>query len=266
MWGLWFVFTVLELDLKCFCKVIAKVVGSTCLKALAVVHHCFDGVGSLSTGEFFGISLFAANNRHSKLFLTEISIDVQDHLGLVDSLLSSLVHGVAFLPEELTGAQEWTGGFFPTNNAAPLVVQFWQVTVGFDDVLVVVAEQGLGGWTNAQTFFQLFGAAVGNPCNFRSKTFYVVFFLLEQAFWNEQRHSHVLMSGLFELSVQNVLDVFPDRIAVWANDHAAFNRRVVTQFCFFYDIGIPFCKVDFHRSDVFDHFFVVCHEILSSFI
>ena len=138
--GLRFVLTVLELDFKGFGKVVAEVVGGTCLQALAVVHHRFDGVSSLCAGKLFRVGLFAADNRHSQLLLTEVSIDIQDALGFRDCILSGFVHGVAFLPEEFAGTQERTGGFFPTNDAAPLVVQLWQVTVGFDDVFVVVAE------------------------------------------------------------------------------------------------------------------------------
>ena len=123
----------------------------------------------------------------------------------------------------------------------------------------MVAEQGLGGRTDAQAFLQLFGAAVGDPRYFGSKTFYMVLFLLEQAFRDEQRHCHVLVTGLFKFRIQDALDVFPDCIAVWTDDHTAFDRRIVAQLCFFDDVGIPFCKVDVHRGDVIDHLFIVCH-------
>lgn len=119
------------------------------------------------------------------------------------------MHGVTFLPQEFTGAQERTGGLFPTDHAAPLVVQLWQVTVGLDDIFVMVAEQGLGGRTDAQAFLQLFGAAVGDPCYFGSKTFYMVLFLLEQAFRDEQRHCHVLVTGLFKFRHPGCSGCFP---------------------------------------------------------
>ena len=229
------------------------------MQAFAVVHHGFDGVGSFCAGEFFRVGLFTADDRHCQLLLAEISVQVQNHLGFCNSFLCGFVHGVTFLPQEFTGAQERTGGLFPTDHAAPLVVQLWQVAIGFDDIFVVVAEQGLGGWTDAQAFLQLFGAAVGDPCYFGSKTFYMVLFLLEQAFRDEQRHCHVLVTGLFKFRIQDALDVFPDCIAVWTDDHTAFDRRIVAQFCFFDDVGIPFCKVDVHRGDVIDHLFIVCH-------
>ena len=54
--------------------------------------------------------------------LGKIGVAVQLLLGLGLGFLGGLVDGVAFLPPELAGAQERTGGFLPADDAAPLVM------------------------------------------------------------------------------------------------------------------------------------------------
>lgn len=56
---------------------------------------------------------------------------------------AGFVHGVAFLPQELGGAQERTRRFLPAHNGAPLVVELRQVAVRVDDLLVMLAEENL---------------------------------------------------------------------------------------------------------------------------
>ena len=94
----------------------------------------------------------------------------------------------------------------------------------------------------------------------------MVLLLLQQAFRDKQRHRNVLMTGLFKFRIQDALDIFPDCIAVWAHNHAAFDRGVVAQLCLLDDIGIPFCKVDVHRGDVINHFLIIGHCSISAFL
>ena len=76
------------------------------LQRLAVLHHGFDGVGSLSTGELFLIGLAALDNRDSQVLLADVCVAVQLLLGLSLGLGGSLVDGVALLPPELAAAQD----------------------------------------------------------------------------------------------------------------------------------------------------------------
>ena len=89
-------------DIESLSEAVTEVMGSTGLKSLTVVHKSLDSVSGNSTGELIAISLLALNNRHSKGLFAEFSIYIQHTLSLFDSLLSSSVDGVAFLPEELS--------------------------------------------------------------------------------------------------------------------------------------------------------------------
>ena len=237
--------------------------GGTGLQCLAVVHECLDGIGGFGTGELVGLGLLAADDRDGKILLVEVRVDVQHALGLFDGFLCRGVQGMALLPQEFTGTQERTGGLLPAHDADPLVIEFRQVAVGLDDVLPVVAEQGLGCRTDAQALFELLTAADGDPGALGREAFDVVLLFVEEALRNEHRHVDVLVSGLLEITVKNALDVFPDGIAVRTDDHTALDARVADEFCFLADVGIPFGKIDIHGSDVFHHLFLLRHEKFS---
>ena len=49
-----------------------------------------------------------------------------------------------------------------------------------------------------------------NPGHFGSKAFHMVLFLVQQGFGNENGHCHILMAGLFDHAVKDLLNVFPD--------------------------------------------------------
>ena len=126
---------------------------------------------------------------------------------------------------------------------------------------VVLAEQSLGSGADAQPLLQLFAAAMGDPGHFGSKAFHMVLFLVQQGFGNENGHCHVLMAGLFDHAVKDLLNVFPDGLGIGAHDDAATHAGIVDQFGFFYDVGIPLGEVFIHGGDFPHHFFVVCHII-----
>ena len=89
--------------------------------AVSYTHLGFDGIGRLGTGKLLLIGLAALDNRDGQILLADIRVAVQLLLGLSLGLGGSLVDGVAFLPPELTAAQEGTGGLFPAHHAAPLL-------------------------------------------------------------------------------------------------------------------------------------------------
>ena len=187
-----------------------------------------------------------------------VSLQLLQGLGLC--IFGGQVQGVAFLPQELTAAQERTGGLFPTDNAAPLVVQLGQVAPRVDDVGEMLAEQRLRGGTHAHTLFQLFAAAHGDPSHLGCKAFYVVLFLLQQALGDEHGQIHVLMAGLFDHAVKNVLDVLPNAVGVWTKDHTAANAGIVYQLGLFHDVGVPLRKVHIHRCDGANRLFFFRHN------
>ena len=174
---------------------------------------------------------------------------------------------MTFLPEEFTCTKERTCCFFPSYNGAPLVIELREVAIGLDNIGKMLAEKSFGCRTNAKLFRKRFASAECYPCNFGSKAFDVVFFLLEKRFGNEERHINVLYAVFLELCVKNLLNVFPDSIAIGANYHTSFYAGIVYKVCFLTDIRVPFGKVFIHRSNVTDKFLIVFHErdILSVF-
>ena len=170
--------------------------------------------------------------------------------GLFPGLFLGGVHGVALLPQELPVAQEGAAGLLPAQDGAPLVVQLGQVPVGVDDVLIVLAEQGLGGGADAVALLQLLAAAVGHPGALGGEALHVVLLLLEQALGDEHGQIHVLVAGLLELLVQGVLDVLPDGVAVGAVDEHALDGGVVDELRLPAHVGVPLGEVHLHVGDL----------------
>ena len=75
------------------------------------------------------------------------------------------------------------------------------------------------------------------------KAFHVRFFLFDEAARNQQGKRGVDVAGGLEALVERLLDVFPQRPAVRAHDHAAAHRRVVGQFRFQDELVVPFGKI-----------------------
>ena len=236
---------------------VPEIVAGAALQRLAVVHHRLDGVGRLRARELLAVGLAALDHRDLQVVLAEFRVAVELLLGLGDRLLGGLVDGVALLPPELPAAQEGAGGLFPTDHAAPLVVQQRQVAVGLQHMGEVVAEQRLTGGPHAEPLLQLLGAADRHPGALGGEALDMVLLLLQQALGDKQRHRHVLMAGRLEHPVQNVLDVLPDRIAVGAQDHAALDRGVVHQLRLLADIGVPLGKVLVDGGDGLHQFLVL---------
>ena len=79
----------------------------------------------------------------------------------------------------------------------------------------------------------------------------MIFFFLQKALRNEERHIYILNSGFLKAAVQLMLDVLPDCITSRFDDHAALYACVVTQLCFFYHIRIPLGEILVHGCDGF---------------
>ena len=240
-------------------KAISEEVGSTCLQRLLIVHHALDGVGGLCAVELFLVGLPAPGNRHGQHILAEIGVEVQHLLGKSLGLLGAGVHGMAFLPQKLPMAQEGPAGLLPAQHTAPLVILHRQIPVGLNDLGEMIAKQCLGGGTDAHSLFQLFIAAHGNPGTLGRKAFYMVFFLLQQAFRNQHGHIDILHAHLFEFGIHDALDVFPDCIAIGAIDEYALDGGIVNELRLFAHIGVPLGEVHLHIGDLL-YFFILCHD------
>src|SRR6267143_4705663 len=85
--------------------------------------------------------------------------------------------------------------------------------------------------------------ADGDNCQFRRISFDVVLLLVDKAPGNEQRKSYVLVPRGFETPVERLLDVFPQRPAVRAHDHAAAHWGVIRQLGAKHQLVVPFGKL-----------------------
>ena len=237
------------------CKAVTEVVGGTALQRITVVHHGLNGIGSHSTRELFLLGLLTDDSGDCQHVAVEIAVDVQHSDGLLLCLFCSFVHGVALLPKELGGTQEGTGGLFPTHDVAPLVIQLGQVTVGLNDGAIVLAEQRFGGRTDCQTLGQLVLTANGDPSALGCKALNVILFLLKQGLGDQHGHVHVLVTRSLKSCVQILLDIFPDRIAVGTDDHAAVHTGIIHQLSLLDNVGVPLTEVNVHGCDLFNLFF-----------
>ncbi len=163
---------------------------------------------------------------------------------------------VAFLPQELHGAEERTRRLLPADNGAPLVVYLRKVAVGVHDVRIEIAEQRLRSRAHAHLLLQRLAAALGHPGNFGRKAFHMILLFIQQALGDEHREIAVLHAGLLESAVKLSLDVLPDGVARRTDDHAPLDAGVIHKFCLLDDVRVPLREIVFHVGDGF-------HKILS---
>ena len=169
---------------------------------------------------------------------------------------------MAFLPQKFRGAQERARGFFPPNHIAPLVIELRQVTIGLNNVFIMLAKQGFRCRPHDQPLRQ---RSLSSDCNngtFRRKALHMILFFLQKAFRDKHRHIDVFVSKLFESFIKIMLDVFPDCVAVRTDHHTSLHARIIGQFRFFHHIGIPLGKIHIHGCNLFYHFFIVLFLLL----
>ena len=170
---------------------------------------------------------------------------------------------MAFLPQKLPVTQEGAGSLFPTQHTAPLVVFHGQITVRLQNVGKMLTEQGLGSGADGVPLLSLVNTAVGNPGTLGSEAFHMILFLLQKAFRDQQRHVHIFYALGLKHLVHNMLNVFPNSIAVGTVNEHALNGRIVNELCLGAHIGEPLGKVHFHIGDLLN-LFIFCHNISSS--
>ena len=89
----------------------------------------------------------------------------------------------------------------------------------------------------------------------------MVLLLLKQGLRDEYGQVDILMAQLFELAVQNALDVLPDGVAVGPVDEHALDRGVVDELRLFAHVSVPLGKINLHIGDLADLLaFVLCHS------
>ena len=106
-----------------FAKFWPEEVARAGLQRFAVLHHRLDAVRALGAGEAFAGRLLALDDGHGHPALGEVGIDVEHAHRLFDGFLARRVRRVAFLPEELGGAQEQPRAHLPAHDVGPLIDQ-----------------------------------------------------------------------------------------------------------------------------------------------
>ena len=74
---------------------------------------------------------------------------------------------------------------------------------------------------------------------FLGKAFRVFLFFFEKRFGNEQGKVRINMPGRFEHIVERPLHLFPDRVTVRLDDHAAADGRILSEVSTLDDLVVP---------------------------
>ena len=101
------------------------------LDGLFVLHHRFDGEGLHRAREALALGFLARDHRDGQMITQEVLIHFVHRARLRDGFFGRFMCCVAFLPEELGGAEEKTRAHLPAHDIAPLIDQQRQITVAF---------------------------------------------------------------------------------------------------------------------------------------
>ena len=237
----------LEFQIERFGEVLTEVVRRSCLQRLVVLHHAFARVGSQRAGESLRVCLQPSDHGHRHPAFHEVAINAEHAPSFFLCLVVGCMGGVAFLPEELERAQEESRAHLPTHNVRPLIDQHRQIAIALDPLGVHRVDDRLRCRTDNQWLFQLFAAAVGDDSSLRRKSLYVLGFLVQEAFGDEEREVRVLMTRVFEHCVELVLHPLPDPVAARPDYHAAADGRVIGKLSAQHHFVVP-------RTEVFGAF------------
>jgi hypothetical protein len=218
-------------------------VGRPGLHRAAIAHQRLDRIGLRCPGELLALALLAVHDGHGEDVLGELLVQRENPQCLFLRFLGRLVRGVALLPEELRRPQERTRHLLPPDDVRPLVDEHRQVAPRLNPLLVHHADDGFRRGTHHQSLFEVLGASPRDPGHLRRETFDVLGLAHQQALGNEQREVRIHVPGGLEAVVELTLDELPDRIAIGADDHAAFHGRVVGQLRLPDDIQVPLGEV-----------------------
>ena len=121
-----------------------------------------DRGGVVRPRELFVLRLHAFHDGDGEELLVHGGVVVQDLSHLGRRAVEREVRGVAFLPEELTGAQERHRVFeLPADDVVPLVETQGEVAVGADLLGVVWVHGGFAGGADGEARWELVFATEG---------------------------------------------------------------------------------------------------------
>src|SRR6266436_3739681 len=248
------------LDIEAFGKVGTEVVARTRLQRFAILHQGLDGVGAQRPSEFLILALASHDDRHGRVFFGECPVHLEHHQGTFFRFFDAAVRGMSLLPEEFRSTQKKDRAFLPAHDIVPQVDQDWQIAIALHPPGITMANDGLAGRTNGKRLFKLFAAPACHPGHLWSKSFDMLCLFLEKTTRNEQGKVGIDYPGFLEAVIHEALDIFPDGVAVWPNDHTAPHRCIISQFCFAHHLVIPLRKIVFLVDYLFDILFLVSHN------
>ena len=188
----------------------------------------------------------------------EVLIHFVHRARFFDGLFSRFVRGVAFLPEELSGAEEKTWAHLPAHDVAPLVDEQRQIAVAFHPAGEGSTDDRLRSWTNHKRLGQFAGGdhldrAIRLLLRFETmmrdhrtlggETFGMLRLFFEITQRNQQREIGVHMAGGLELRIELALDVFPQAVTPRLDHHAAAHLGVLRHVGGTHDLLVPFGKI-----------------------
>lgn len=148
---------ILDDDVEHLAKVLAETVGCGTLDSAASGRDiALAGSCEKAASEFLFFGLASLNCWNGEELGVHACVPVKDCQDLGLSSCLSLVRGVAFLPEELAGAEEglWVLEF-PADNRVPLVELKGKIAVGADPFSVIGVHDGFGGGPDRNVFLKL---------------------------------------------------------------------------------------------------------------
>lgn len=170
------------------------------------------------------------------------------------------MEGMTFLPQKFGSAKERTGRFFPSYDVSPLIDKHGKVAVRLNPTRIHFADNGFGSRAHDEFFGKFFAADVRDERDFGSKPFDVFRLAHEVTVRNKHREICVYVSCRFESRVHFALNILPDRITVRTDNHRSFNRTVIDEFGFKYDVGVPLRVIGFDVRDLFNEFSFLSHN------
>ncbi len=178
------------------------------------------------------------------MLLHQLPVDVKDIPHLLFSLLLCSVCGVSLLPEKLFRSQKRLGGLgLPPYNVTPLIQFEGKVSPTPYPLGVHGVDYSLRSRPDSQPFMQLAAPPHSDPGNLRNKPFKVFSLPPQEALRYEEGEVGISVSSLLDSVVEEILNLLPYGVGVSSEDYATLDGRVICQFRFQDDLGVPLREI-----------------------
>ena len=226
---------------------------SSGLQGLSVLHQGLYCEGVQRSGKPLMRALVAHDHGQCHNVPRKVGIHAHHPLSLFPGLLGRGMGRMAFLPEELSGAEEEPRAHFPADHVAPLVAQDGKVPPRMYPVLVGIPYNCFRSGPDHKFLFEPgirihhHAGAVGighqpvmrNHGAFLGESLHMLRFPAQEGLWYEKREISVLHARFLEHTVQDRLHLFPYGIAIGLDYHAAPHGRLFGQVRLHHKVVIP---------------------------